>query len=107
MKLEFLGTRGYIEPQTPRHFRHTTTKVSYLGRAVAIDCGEDWLGHLDTWEVEAILVTHAHPDHAWGLKEGAPCPVYATEESWEVMDSYDVQVRRVLAPRNPNRGHPL
>jgi phosphoribosyl 1,2-cyclic phosphodiesterase len=101
MKLEFLGTRGYIEPQTPRHFRHTTTKVSYLGRAVAIDCGEDWLGHLDTWEVEAILVTHAHPDHAWGLKEGAPCPVYATEESWEVMDSYDVQVRRVLAPRNP------
>jgi phosphoribosyl 1,2-cyclic phosphodiesterase len=101
MKLEFLGTRGYIDPQTPRHFRHATIKVSYLGRAVAIDCGEDWLGHLDTWEVEAILVTHAHPDHAWGLREGAPCPVYATEESWQVMDGYDVRDRKNVVPRTP------
>jgi phosphoribosyl 1,2-cyclic phosphodiesterase len=51
--------------------------------------------------VGAIIVTHAHPDHAWGLKEGAPCPVYATSASWAEMDDYAIQERRVLEPREP------
>jgi phosphoribosyl 1,2-cyclic phosphodiesterase len=101
LKLEFLGTRGYIDARTRRHARHTTLKVSYYGRAVAIDCGEDWLGLVDDWDVGAIVVTHAHPDHAWGLKEGAPCPVYATAEAWETMDGYDLAEREVLVPRQP------
>ncbi len=101
MKLEFLGTRGYIDAHTRRHRRHSSLKVTYYGRSVAIDCGEDWLGLVDDWDVQAIVVTHAHPDHAWGLKEGAPCPVYATPASWAEMDDYAVQERRVLEPRHP------
>ena len=83
MKLTFLGTRGYIEARTGRHRMHTALLVSYYGRQVMIDCGEDWLEQKDEVPARAILLTHAHPDHAGGLKEGAPAPVYGTEETWE------------------------
>ena len=53
-----------------------------------VDCGEDWLGNLDGLHLHAIVITHAHPDHAFGLKEGAPCPVYATQITWEETDHY-------------------
>jgi phosphoribosyl 1,2-cyclic phosphodiesterase len=101
VKLVFLGTRGYIEPRTERHYRHSTTLVQYRGRGIALDCGEDWLGLVAGWRVQGIFVTHAHPDHAWGLKEGAPCPVYATADSWEAMRNFVVEERRVVAPRAP------
>lgn len=101
MKLTFLGTRGYIDPRTERHCMHSSLQVSYYDTRLAIDCGEDWLGRVSSWQVQAIVVTHAHPDHAWGLKEGAPCPVYATTESWEIMDGFDIEERRVVEPRQP------
>lgn len=101
MKLKFLGTRGNIEARTRRHHMHSSMIVSYYGKEVMLDCGEDWLGEVKGLNVRAILVTHAHPDHTWGLKEGAPCPVYATEESWEGMDNFDIQERKVMAPREP------
>ncbi|MGC9349741.1 MAG: MBL fold metallo-hydrolase [Anaerolineae bacterium] len=102
MKLEFLGTRGYIEPRNRRHRMHSALMVSYYGKRVLIDCGEDWLGELEALNPHAIVVTHAHPDHAWGLKEGAPCPVYATEISWEKeMESYDIEEREVMPAREP------
>jgi phosphoribosyl 1,2-cyclic phosphodiesterase len=80
---------------------HSSMQVAYYGKKVAIDCGEDWLGKVQGWRVRAIVVTHAHPDHAWGLKEGAPCPVYATEESWEQMGGFQIEQRRIIAPREP------
>jgi len=101
MKLTFLGTRGYIEPRTERHAMHSSLAVSYRGRKVVIDCGEDWLGRLSDWRPEAVLITHGHPDHAFGLKEGAPCPVHATAESWETMESFPIAERRVVRAREP------
>jgi glyoxylase-like metal-dependent hydrolase (beta-lactamase superfamily II) len=47
-----------------------------------IDCGADWLARLKAVAPSAIVITHAHPDHAFGLARGAPCPVYATAETW-------------------------
>lgn len=101
MKLEFLGTRGNIEARTRRHHMHSSLLVSYYGQAVMVDCGEDWLSAVHDVAPDAIVVTHAHPDHAWGLKEGAPCPVFATEEAWAGMNDYAVQDRRTVAPRQP------
>ncbi len=100
MKLTFLGTRGNIEARTRRHRMHTSLRVAYRGRSVLIDCGEDWLGRLDELSPRAIVITHAHPDHAHGLKEGAPCPVWATDEAWEDMEPWGIERRRVL-PRDP------
>jgi phosphoribosyl 1,2-cyclic phosphodiesterase len=101
MKLEFLGTRGNIESRNRRHRMHSSLMVSYYGQDLMIDCGEDWLGELHSVGPGAIFVTHSHPDHAWGLKEGAPCPVYALDEAWEGMEQYDIEDRNRLEPRKP------
>lgn len=103
MKLTFLGTRGYIDPKTSRHRHHTSTMVSYKGKNVMIDCGEDWLGQVDRLAPRAILITHAHPDHAFGLRDGAPCPVYAIQEAWAKMASFSIadHLRRPLQIRKP------
>lgn len=101
MKLTFLGTRGYIDPRTERHNMHSSMAVSYYDTRLVIDCGEDWLGAVPSWNADAIVVTHAHPDHAWGLKGGAPCPVYATADSWQTMGSFEIEGREVVEVRRP------
>lgn len=102
MKLTFLGTRGYIEARTRRHRRHTSLLVAYRGRRLLIDWGEDWRGRWpEIPRPHALLVTHAHPDHAAGLEAGAPCPVYATAESWKVMKGYPIDDRRRIRLRRP------
>ena len=70
MQLTFLGTRGEIEQRTRRHRMHTSLMVLYRGADVMIDCGLDWLGKFERLHPSAIVLPHAHPDHAWGLKRG-------------------------------------
>lgn len=101
MKITFLGTRGYIKVRTRRHFWHTSTLVSYRGKRVMIDCGEDWRKKVFAVKPDAIVITHAHPDHAFGLQDGAPCPVYATKESWQIMEHFPIaaSLRFIMEPR--------
>lgn len=101
MKLTFLGTRGYIEAKSRRHRRHSALLIEYYHTRVMIDCGADWLGRLARIDPDAVVVTHAHPDHAWGLKQGAPCPVYATAPAREAMADYPGIAFRDVAPRTP------
>lgn len=101
MKLTFAGTRGFIEARTRRHAMHTALDVAYKTDRVRIDCGADWRGLVTSLAATAIVVTHAHPDHAEGLRDGAPCPVYATQASWEVMRGYAVADRREVTAREP------
>jgi phosphoribosyl 1,2-cyclic phosphodiesterase len=101
MKLTFLGTRGEIEARTAAHGMHSALLVEYYHRRVMIDCGADWRGRIGEVGPHAILLTHAHPDHAWGLKDGAPCPVHATEATWEDIGGYPIDRRAVVTPRRP------
>jgi phosphoribosyl 1,2-cyclic phosphodiesterase len=105
MKLNFLGTRGYIETRTERHRMHSALLLGYKGRQLLIDCGEDWLHEIHRLQPrpDAILVTHAHPDHAGGLRNGAPCPVFATAEAWQEMAKHAIVERRAILPRHQFR----
>lgn len=82
---------------------HASLSVAYRGRWVMIDCGEDWRDRLAALRPRAIVITHAHPDHAAGLSAGAPCPVYATEEAWAGMERWPIERRVVVRPREPVR----
>jgi phosphoribosyl 1,2-cyclic phosphodiesterase len=101
MKLQFLGTCGNIDARTEAHGRHTSTRIVHEGQAVIVDCGEDWLEEVEGWDAQAILITHAHPDHVGGLKHGAPCPVYAPRRAWEDMQNLEIEDRRVVQAREP------
>src|SRR4030095_6742413 len=103
MKRTFLGTRGEIDARTRRHRMHTSLLVSYRSANVMIDCGLDWLGKLKRVDSRAIVLTHAHPDHAWGLKRGAPCPVYAPEKTWQELRHYPIKDRHVIGERKQTK----
>ncbi len=66
-----------------------------------IDCGADWLKALRSAAPTAIVLTHGHADHAFGLAGGAPCPVYATQETWSLIGRFPIEDRRIVEPRLP------
>lgn len=80
---------------------HSSLLVSYRGANVMIDCGLDWLGRLERLSPHAIVLTHAHPDHAWGLKDGAPCPVHAPQKTWQTLRGCSLEDRHVIKERTP------
>lgn len=73
--------------------------VEYKGKRVIVDFGEDWLGRLDDLAPHALVITHAHPDHAGGLQQGASCPVYATQAAWDAMEEFPIAQRERVEPR--------
>jgi len=68
-----------------------------------VDCGADWLKGLRRVAPTAIVLTHGHSDHAFGLVGGAPCPVYATAETFALIADYPLPDRRIVATRAPFR----
>ena len=104
MCIMFLGTRGYIDVRTKKHYRHTATLITYRNKKIMIDCGEDWVKKVWQIKPDAIVLTHAHPDHAWGLKNGSPCPVYATVTTWKLINNFLIpeNLRKKLFITKPN-----
>lgn len=101
MDLKFLGTRAEIEARSIRHRRHSALLIHRGEARIVVDCGEDWRGRIHRFAPHAIVLTHAHPDHAFGLRDGAPCPVHATAETWESLSDYPVDARRTMMPEAP------
>jgi glyoxylase-like metal-dependent hydrolase (beta-lactamase superfamily II) len=81
MKLTFLGTRGEIEIRSKRHGMHSSLLVSDGVRDVMVDCGADWAEEVRRVNPCAIVLTHAHADHAGGVKGGSACIVFASYET--------------------------
>lgn len=98
MKLRFLGTKANIEAANRRHARHSALLVSYYGQRVMIDCGADWKRRIEDIAPDGICLTHAHPDHAWGLADGTACPIYATAETLAAIADYPIEKRIEIKP---------
>lgn len=101
MFIEFLGTKGEIDQGSLRRALQSSLLVVRRGRRVMIDCGQDWLGSFDRIRPDAIVLTHAHADHAFGLQNGAPCPVYAMADAHKSISSYPIDKRVTIEPRKP------
>jgi phosphoribosyl 1,2-cyclic phosphodiesterase len=100
MTLSFPGTRGKIELRSQLHRMHTCLKV---GHDALVDCGLDWLDKLDRIRPKTIVLTHAHPDHVGGLRDGFSGTVHATELTWKLIKRYPIQDKKTVTPRQPFR----
>jgi hypothetical protein len=98
MKVIFLGTRGGIKLRSGRHRYHSALLIEHGGTRVMIDCGADWLGKIPRIAPVAILLTHAHPDHAAGLAKGAPCCVCAPPKTLSLLRRYPIAEWRKMLP---------
>jgi ribonuclease BN (tRNA processing enzyme) len=96
MQLIFLGTRSSSELSNARHRHQSALLFEGPQGRVMIDCGSDWLEELPHLAPEALLLTHAHPDHSGGLEQDAPCPVYATADTWQRLAGYPLTEKRLL-----------
>jgi phosphoribosyl 1,2-cyclic phosphate phosphodiesterase len=106
MNITFLGTGTSVgvpavgcECETclsddPRDQRlRTSVLVEYNGHHLLIDASTDFRQQalrVGLKKLDAILFTHAHADHCFGLDDARPLmfrhgaiPVYATEETWQ------------------------
>jgi glyoxylase-like metal-dependent hydrolase (beta-lactamase superfamily II) len=70
MKLTFLGTRAEIEIRSGQRGRHSALLIEHGSSRIMIDCGTDWPRRLRAIGPTAIVLTHAHDDHAAGLANG-------------------------------------
>lgn len=84
-----------------RHRRHTALLIARDDARIMIDCGADWLKAFRRVAPTAIVLTHGHGDHAFGLAQGAPCPVYATKETWVLIDRFPLSDRKIVKARTP------
>ncbi len=95
MKLTFLGTRGGIIARSKLHNKHSTLIIGSQGHHIMIDCGTDWLKWIPLiqkkYKPEALLLTHAHPDHAAGLKRGSFCLTFASHQTIQDLASYPIK----------------
>jgi ribonuclease BN (tRNA processing enzyme) len=101
MRLHFYGTKGYVEARSRAHSGHSAFTVEEEGFRLLCDFGQNRKGLLKRVRPDVIFVSHAHPDHAWGLEEGTGVPVYASGISHEITKELPIGKRVTLEPGKP------
>lgn len=96
MRLRFYGTKGYVEEESRAHSGHSAFTVEAEGFRLLCDFGQNRKGLLTKIRPDAIFVSHAHPDHAWGLEEGTEIPVHASAITHEITKDLPIRTRVTL-----------
>jgi ribonuclease BN (tRNA processing enzyme) len=107
VRLHFYGTKGYVEEESPAHRGHSAFVLEAAEFRLLCDFGQNREGMLSKIAPDAILVSHAHPDHSWGLKEGTDVPVHASPVTHEILKDLPIRRREVLEPRRAVRIGPF
>lgn len=84
-KLIFLGTKGEIEEATEKHRYHASALLESESARLLLDYGELHKYSLEEIRPDAVLITHAHPDHYSWLNHDikTDIPVYLTQETFD------------------------
>ncbi|HEY3204240.1 MAG TPA: MBL fold metallo-hydrolase [Thermoanaerobaculia bacterium] len=107
MRLHFYGTKGYVEESSRAHAGHSAFVLEQDGFRLLCDFGQNLKGMLPKIRPNAIFVSHAHPDHGWGLEEGTAAPVHASAITHELLEKLPIENRVVLAPGKAARIGPF
>jgi ribonuclease BN (tRNA processing enzyme) len=98
MLLRFYGTKGYVEESSKSHAGHSAFVIEEQGFRLLCDFGQNRKGMLRRIRPDAVFVSHAHPDHGWGLEEGTSVPVYASAVTHELLAKQPLSERVILEP---------
>ncbi len=101
MKVRFYGTKGYVEESSKAHAGHSAFVLEHEGFRLLCDFGQNRKGMLARIRPDAVFVSHAHPDHGWGLWEGCEVPVYASAITHQLLEELPILDRVTLEPETP------
>lgn len=107
MRLHFYGTKGYVEEKSRSHAGHSAFTIEEEGFRLLCDFGQNRKGLLSKIRPDAIFLSHAHPDHSWGLEEGTDTPVYASAVTHEILKDLPISKRLTLEPGRAVRVGPF
>jgi ribonuclease BN (tRNA processing enzyme) len=99
VKLIFQGTKGEVEESSEKHKFHSSLMATCGQRRILVDYGQLRKYSLAQLKPEAILITHAHPDHyAWLYEDiETEIPVYLTRETLEY-GKYRPKNTQIISP---------
>ena len=107
MHLRFYGTRGYVEESSREHTGHSAFVLEAEGFRLLCDFGQNRKGMLAQIRPDAVFVSHAHPDHGWGLEEGTSVPVHASAVTHRILEKLPIDERVTLVPGEPAAAGPF
>jgi ribonuclease BN (tRNA processing enzyme) len=107
VRLHFYGTKGYVDEESRAHSGHSAFTVEREGFKLLCDFGQNRKGLLNNIRPDAVFVSHAHPDHAWGLEEGTDAPVHASAITHAITRDLPIRRRVTLEPEKPVAAGPF
>src|SRR3989344_1682923 len=106
-ELIFPGTKGFIEEHTKKHFYNSSILIKHKNFKLMVDHGIK-SRPLKKLNPDAIIITHAHPDHyIWAKKDiETKTPVYFPKETFNC-GKFNPKKYKIIEPGKKFRAGPF